>query len=333
MSTNKKILFLTAVILQVGALLYMCLQRELVLQRGNTVYLKTTPVDPRDLFRGDYVRLRYEASTILRNFVSEGDFHELRERGRRAYLSYDMDDSGMLVPLKLSKVKPGKEFFIRGYTDRNRRANSISMKYGIEKFFTQQGKGLSLERGIFLEGVRLPLEMKVAVGKTNGIAVLCGYRYSDLGLAVTLVRGEGRDNNRLVKLTIRIVNASDQPFAIVDPKNHSTFSLELTSVRTGRAGDISFSRPITRPDNFRDEDVRVISPKSYYEFDLDLLHPSYQLLRDGKPIPWEEMTWGESARLVYNTPKAQMIEGLKGVDMLWQGRLYSRAFNGRNFID
>ncbi|MCP4683372.1 MAG: GDYXXLXY domain-containing protein, partial [Desulfobacterales bacterium] len=272
-------------------------------------------------------------SAIPRNLVPEDEYQELEKRGRRAYLSYDTNDSGMLVPIKLSKVMPKEGCFIRGHTNWNRRAEHISMRYGVEKFFTQQGKGLSLERGVFLKSVRLPLEMKVAVGETNGIAVLCGYRYSDLGMGVTLVRGEGRNNDRLVKLTIKIVNASDHPLAIVDPINHSTFRFELSSTLTGSAGEIRFNRPIASLNHFQDEDIRVISPKSLHEFDIDLLHPSYQLIRDGEPIKWEEMTWGETARIVYDTPNPQMVEGLKGVELLWQGMLYSRSFTGRNFVD
>src|SRR3989344_3670842 len=38
--------------------------KESVLRGGQEVLLQTVPVDPRDIFRGDYVTLRYEISTL-----------------------------------------------------------------------------------------------------------------------------------------------------------------------------------------------------------------------------------------------------------------------------
>ena len=42
---------------------------------GQEILLKTAPVDPNDLFRGDYVNLRYDISTIdLTNIVYDQPF-------------------------------------------------------------------------------------------------------------------------------------------------------------------------------------------------------------------------------------------------------------------
>ncbi|MFA6177031.1 MAG: GDYXXLXY domain-containing protein, partial [Phycisphaerae bacterium] len=60
----RKLLIIFVVILQVILLAYMAGQRENVLRTGKTIYLRTVPIDPRDLFRGDYVRLQYEISNI-----------------------------------------------------------------------------------------------------------------------------------------------------------------------------------------------------------------------------------------------------------------------------
>ena len=55
---------LTALI-QCGILLYMIQSRASILQNGTEVTLKTEPVDPRDLLRGDYVVLGY---ALLRGY-------------------------------------------------------------------------------------------------------------------------------------------------------------------------------------------------------------------------------------------------------------------------
>jgi uncharacterized membrane-anchored protein len=55
----RKTFIILAVILQLVVLAYMAGEREYILRRGKVIYLRTAPIDPRDLFRGDYVRLNY----------------------------------------------------------------------------------------------------------------------------------------------------------------------------------------------------------------------------------------------------------------------------------
>src|SRR5262245_39653295 len=50
--------------LQTAALGYMIVDRQAVLNTGRVVTLKVAPVDPRDIFRGDYVILSYEISRL-----------------------------------------------------------------------------------------------------------------------------------------------------------------------------------------------------------------------------------------------------------------------------
>ncbi|MFC1678870.1 GDYXXLXY domain-containing protein [Elusimicrobiota bacterium] len=49
--------FLLCVALQAAIVLVMVAKKQAVLLYGKTIVLKTTPVDPRSLFRGDYARL------------------------------------------------------------------------------------------------------------------------------------------------------------------------------------------------------------------------------------------------------------------------------------
>ena len=48
-------------VLQVGFLSWMIAGRAAVLRDGAEVLLKVQPIDPRDLLRGDYVRLGYDS--------------------------------------------------------------------------------------------------------------------------------------------------------------------------------------------------------------------------------------------------------------------------------
>ena len=51
---------LIVVAIQFLALLSVAVKREWIHSYGETVFLRTAPVDPRDLFRGDYVQLQYD---------------------------------------------------------------------------------------------------------------------------------------------------------------------------------------------------------------------------------------------------------------------------------
>ena len=53
--------------------------KQMTLLTGKEVLLKTVPVDPRDLFRGDYVVLRYDISTIDLETVST----DIQQKGSR----------------------------------------------------------------------------------------------------------------------------------------------------------------------------------------------------------------------------------------------------------
>ena len=125
---------------------------------GKSVVLQTAPVDPRDIFRGDYVVLRYEISTLsnipgLRT-VKEGD---------KAYVRLEQRVD-IWEATEISKV-PREEWavFISGKVT-NVRDNRITMEYGIEAYFVPEGKGREIERAGDIK-VRVSLDR-------SGIAII-----------------------------------------------------------------------------------------------------------------------------------------------------------------
>ncbi len=334
MKKYKKILIIAAVIIQCMALGAICFERESVLMTGETVYIRTVPVDPRDLFRGDYVRLNYGISTIPLEMVDKKKRKDFQKREKRVYLVYKTDARNMVVPLRLSLEKPAGETFIRGYTVRNWRNNSIGVRYSIEKYFMQQGKGLVLERGQRLEGVRIPLEMETAVGRGNGIAVLKGLRYSDLGLGIVLPGRGSTTEAPSFKIKVKLVNASDKPVYIVDPENHESFSIELSYSGTYKKEEkIKYQKPPVKPEFYTESDIREIAPKSLYEFTIDLDHPEYQLLRGTQEVSWSDMKYWENARIIYRAPEEASLMKIDDPGKLWQGHVMSRSFSGYSFRD
>jgi uncharacterized membrane-anchored protein len=334
MLSFRRTLIVAAVLLQCVALGLIGYQREAVLHSGQTVVMRTRPVDPRDLFRGDYVRLTYEASNLPVELVPKDDLAEMRKGERRVYLSYTTDARNQLVPRRLSLSRPLDGPFIRGYSLKDWRNEVIAVRYGVEKYFVQQGRGLELERGQIIEGVRIPLEVEVAVGPGNGIAVLKGYRLADLGMGITLPRAARAGEQPLFMITVKIANASLEPVCIVDPPDHRSFELVLSTAGAPQNSEsVRFKQPRSLKQTYLETDLKLIPPQAAYQFELDLTEPAYQLVRGDQDVSWADMQYWETARIVYQAPEPVRIAGLTDSARLWQGSLESRSFSGFHFRD
>ena len=64
--------FVAVALIQTAVLLSMVYERATILRTGTAVMLKTEPIDPRSLFRGDYVILNYDISRLSTEEL-EGD--------------------------------------------------------------------------------------------------------------------------------------------------------------------------------------------------------------------------------------------------------------------
>lgn len=61
---NKRAVFYSLIVLQIAFLLFMIGSNAHILKTGTKVLLETVPVDPHDIFRGEYARLGYKISTV-----------------------------------------------------------------------------------------------------------------------------------------------------------------------------------------------------------------------------------------------------------------------------
>jgi uncharacterized membrane-anchored protein len=153
---QKKILYLIIVfwlLIFSGFILY----KEYTLRTGTEIILKTEPVDPRDLFRGDYVTLNYEISTLeLDEVPAEDPYFEYNDR---IYLALELEN-GYGVPKKIYKNPPDDELYIKGTvkeliydweayedsaTTEEPYLKELRIEYGIESYFVPEGRGLEIE--------------------------------------------------------------------------------------------------------------------------------------------------------------------------------------------
>lgn len=107
--------------------------------RGETILVRTAPVDPRDLFRGDYVILNYEFSR-LPHYAEMGH----GTPGQTVYVTMAPEPDGKhWFGVKYSDIKPNSGIFLKGTLVKGDR-----IEYGIESYFVQEGKGKEYEQAI-----------------------------------------------------------------------------------------------------------------------------------------------------------------------------------------
>jgi len=106
-----RVKFLLAVSLQLLVLLGIIAYRAHWVATGHRVVLRTTPVDPRDIFRGDYVDLRYEISFLEPAHLGT---KERFARGDRVYVGLELAEDGTCRASSLSKTRPAEGRFIQG---------------------------------------------------------------------------------------------------------------------------------------------------------------------------------------------------------------------------
>ncbi len=168
---------IVAAALQTAVLGYMVESRASILRSGEDIKLKTLPVDPRDLLRGDYVILSYPISTISKDIVT-GDIPRDSQQVRMAVRLKPGADGlwtaseasfGDLAPAKGSVVLRTLPFEYYSSVD-NVLPETLFVSYGIERYYVPEGEGKVLEDARNQE--ELEVEARVSKEGTPQIARL-----------------------------------------------------------------------------------------------------------------------------------------------------------------
>ncbi|MGX1742621.1 GDYXXLXY domain-containing protein [Bosea sp. NPDC055353] len=139
-------------------LLALVEQRARILRGGAEIRLRSVPVDPRDLFRGDYVILAYPISTVEADAAGQLAF----ARGERVYVSLGRDEQGFAKATGVTRdwPKAGDGTVViagrvtstsacatneNGDFDCSGRRNRLRIAYGLESYFVPQGEGKAIE--------------------------------------------------------------------------------------------------------------------------------------------------------------------------------------------
>jgi uncharacterized membrane-anchored protein len=150
--------YLLAALVLCGLIVVMILPRAAILRNGQEVRLEIAPVDPRDLFRGDYVVLAYRIGTV----DAPKDATDSFKRGQRVFVTLRPDVSNKAKAIAISAEPPavsGSDIVIAGVVsgvstcqlnDAGNRdcklgTRAVDVRYGLESYFVPQGEGKKIE--------------------------------------------------------------------------------------------------------------------------------------------------------------------------------------------
>lgn len=145
--TALRILVLTALLSVV--LGYMIVDRTSILNSKDVVTLKVKPVDPQDMFRGDYVVLNYDISRLeTAALAGDDDYVD----GAAVYVTLK-NQGGTWTPIAVNRAMPNHDpgaVVLRGKVSSASAISptappTLTVIYGIESFFVPQGQGQTIE--------------------------------------------------------------------------------------------------------------------------------------------------------------------------------------------
>lgn len=161
---------LAVAIVQIGFLASAIFSRAAVLRDGREVLLEVTPIDPRDLLRGDYVILGYTITQLETALFSdpppvEGDDVGLDDQTVFVRLKPDGDGVWQAIAARVGErpatVAGPDEVDLRGAMRPlwSSGQEQVSVRYGIERYYVPEGEGRAIEADMR----ERPFRVKVAV--------------------------------------------------------------------------------------------------------------------------------------------------------------------------
>ena len=146
--------YLLIMLLPLGVLLVRPIIPATVLAFGEEIRLATEPIDPRDIFRGDYVTLSFSIERLPATLMDE----TARKKWSDArpvyddswwYVRLDPDSGGISQAVTLLVAPPEEGTYIRGHIRYHHSSSDmLEMDYGahLKRFYVKENTGLELER-------------------------------------------------------------------------------------------------------------------------------------------------------------------------------------------
>ncbi|SEB10092.1 Uncharacterized membrane-anchored protein [Thalassobacillus cyri] len=142
----KRFAFYGVVLLQVLFLAGMSVSYYAMDAFGQTIKLETAPVDPRDIFYGDYVILNYEIEMIEEKKWSG----EIPEYGEAVYVLLEESENGLfqVVDASCDKMETkADQVRLKGKYQWHNEGQSVhQVTYGINRYYVEENTGKQYEQ-------------------------------------------------------------------------------------------------------------------------------------------------------------------------------------------
>jgi uncharacterized membrane-anchored protein len=132
---------------QTGVLGWMIYERVSLITSGREIVLPIVPVDPRDLFRGEYVQLSYPVARVPTGLFSA----QTPAAPTPFFVTLHQDGEDNWSPIKVTEqLEPAAKDSEVVLKARRREhwwptSGEVTVNYGIERYYVPEGKGLELE--------------------------------------------------------------------------------------------------------------------------------------------------------------------------------------------
>lgn len=165
-------------VMQTAVLAYGVYARDQLLKHGREVVMQVTPVDPRDIFRGDYVILGFPMSPITYSIAKYGVLPEGLVQGAPVYVTMTGGPENTWTAAKVSDSYPrdvqAADVVFKGRIERidggvDAQTKNIAARFGVESYFVPEGTGKALEQQVSDQKIQAIL----AVG-ADGTAAIKG---------------------------------------------------------------------------------------------------------------------------------------------------------------
>lgn len=166
---------LAVAVVQIGFLVSMIAGRASILRSGQEVLLEVRPIDPRDLLRGDYVILGYNISSIPVDLFAERSAEGKDADESTVFVRLKAGDDGLWEPIAARYGEKPQPEATEGEVDIKGSASaawfegitSVSVQYGIERFYVPEGEGKAIENDLR----ERPFRMRVAVAEDGSAQI------------------------------------------------------------------------------------------------------------------------------------------------------------------
>lgn len=158
--TGARTLMMAALValLQIGFLGWMIQGRASILQNGREVLLRVRPIDPRDLLRGDYVVMDYEAGQVPASLVPNVPTGGMGAYGRNILVRLAKQPDGYWMPISAALVGGAQTAAapdqvdisgrVIGETSTDGNARVLLVDFGIGRFYVPEGEGLAIQEDL-----------------------------------------------------------------------------------------------------------------------------------------------------------------------------------------